>query len=140
MSQFFKVNVSVVIFKENKILVQKRSVNEEVFPGLWGIPGGTLETSDKTLDAALDREVMEEVGIKIKDPALYANNTVEKEEYGNLYLVYYADYASGDAKALEDTEEVRWADLDSIKQLEFTPTTKETIKLAYSRRNNRNRI
>jgi len=140
MSQFFKVNVSVVIFKENKVLVQKRSANEEVFPGFWGVPGGTLETSDKTLDAALDREVMEEVGIKIKDSVLYANNTVEKEEYGNLYLVYYADYASGDAKALEDTEEVRWADLDSIKQLEFTPTTKETIKLAYSRRNNRNRI
>lgn len=140
MSQFFKVNVSVVIFKENKVLVQKRSANEEVFPGLWGVPGGTLETSDKTLDAALDREVMEEVGIKIKDPVLYANNAVEKEEYGKLYLVYYADYASGDPKALEDTEEVRWADLDSIQQLEFTPTTKETIRLAYSRKNNKNRI
>lgn len=42
MSQDFKVNVSVVIFNNNKILIQKRSSDEDVFPGLWGIPGGTL--------------------------------------------------------------------------------------------------
>jgi len=36
MSKFFKINVSTIIFdNKERILIQKRSMDEEVFPGLW---------------------------------------------------------------------------------------------------------
>lgn len=136
MAKFFKVNVSVIVFNaEGKVLLQKRSLDEEVFPGLWGIPGGTVEMNDTTLDSALEREVMEEVGISIKNAVLLKNNIRAKELYGMLYLVYVAEYASGEPQALDGTESVSWKSSGELQGLEFTPTTLDTLILAYERRN-----
>ena len=72
---FFIVNVSVVIFnRNNKILLCHRSINEDVFPGFWGIPGGKVDNEDSTLEAGLKREVLEEVGVEIKNIVLLSNN------------------------------------------------------------------
>jgi mutator protein MutT len=128
MSKFFKINVSTVIFNsEGKILIQKRSPNEEVFPNLWGIPGGTVEMSDKSVVDALKREVKEEVGVEIDNISLYGENLVAKEMYGVFYLVYVSRYMSGEPKALDGTSEVLWVEENQIDNYEFTPTTKKTI-------------
>ncbi len=134
MAKFFKVNVSVVIFNNDKVLIVKRSMKEDVFPGLWGIPGGTVDMSDQNLESALEREVMEEVGIKIKNFCVIQNNIKEKEIYGMVYIVYTADYESGEPKALEDTEEVSWMTIENMENMEFTPKTSDVIKNAYERK------
>lgn len=130
MSKFFKVNVSAVIVKDNEILIQKRSENEEVYPGLWGIPGGTAEMTDKNLMAALKREVKEEVGVDIDIVGLLSENIVAKEMYGVVYLVYVALYVSGEVKPLDGTSEVLW--VSDIEPFVFTPTTKEAIKSVWN--------
>ncbi len=128
MSQFFKINVSAIIFNgEGKILIQRRSLNEEVFPGLWGIPGGTVEMSDKSVLDALKREVKEEVDVEIDDIILYKENLVAKEMYGVFYLVYVSVCVSGEPKALDGTLEVLWVEESQLDNYEFTPTTKKTI-------------
>jgi ADP-ribose pyrophosphatase YjhB (NUDIX family) len=134
MSKFFKVNVSSVVFNGKSVLVQKRAQNEEVFPGLWGIPGGTVEMTDSSLEAALEREVLEEVGIKIKNHRLIKNNTKEKGLFGMLYIVFTSEYDTGDLVAMDETEKVGWMSLEEIQNMEFTPTTKETILFAYERK------
>lgn len=58
----FKVNVSCIICNDGKFLLLKRALDEDIFPSLWGIPGGTVESYDKDLETALSRECMEEVG------------------------------------------------------------------------------
>lgn len=128
MSKFFKINVSAIISNsEGKILIQKRSLDEDVFPGLWGIPGGTVEISDKSVLDALRREIREEVGVEIDDAVLYKENLVAKEMYGVYYLVYVSTYISGEARALDGTSEVLWIEENQIDNYEFTPTTKKTI-------------
>ncbi len=128
MSKFFKINVSAIIFNgEGKVLIQKRSLDEDVFPGLWGIPGGTVEMSDKSVLDALKREVREEVGVEIDDTVLYKENLVAKEMYGVYYLVYMSTYISGDPRALDGTSEVLWIEENQLDSFEFTPTTKKTI-------------
>lgn len=128
MSQFFKINVSAIIFNsEGKILIQKRSLNEEVFPGLWGIPGGTVEMSDKSVLDALKREVKEEVDVEIDNIILYKENLVAKEMYGVFYLVYVSVCVSREPKALDGTLEVLWVEENQLDNYEFTPTTKQTI-------------
>lgn len=134
MAKFFKVNVSAVIFNDDKILILKRAMDEEVFPGLWGIPGGTVEMTDETLDSALDREVLEEVGIKINNFQMIQNNIRVKEMYGMVYIVFAADYVSGEPKAMEGTEQVSWMNYEDIDKLEFTPKTVDVIKMAYERK------
>jgi len=139
MAIFFKVNVSAVVFCSNKILIQKRSSNEDVFPGLWGIPGGTVEITDINLEDALKREVLEEVDIEIKNIFLVKNNIKAKEAYGMIYLMYIADYKSGEAKSKDgETEEVFWLDIKNIDLYEFTPFTKDLIIESYERKTTNN--
>lgn len=124
----FKVNVSVVICKDDKVLLLKRSLTEDVFPGLWGIPGGTVEPTDKNLEVALSRECLEEVNVEISDTELVSNNVNDKGDRGALYLVYKANYASGEPKALDGTDVVQWLTIDQIRQLDLTPMTLDIIE------------
>lgn len=124
----FKVNVSCVICNNDKILLLKRALDEDVFPGLWGIPGGTVESYDKDLETALLRECMEEVGVEISSPVLISNDINDKGDRGALYLVYKADYKSGEPKALDGTDEVKWLSIDEIRKLQLTPKTLKMIE------------
>lgn len=122
----FKVNISAVIRKNDTFLLVRRSDDEDAFPGYWGIPGGTVEPSDPTLGAALQRECMEEVGVTIKDIRLISHNIDDKGE--TLYLVYEANYSSGDPKALEGIAEVTWLTIDKTRHLKLTPMALDIIE------------
>jgi mutator protein MutT len=128
------VNVSVVIFNSNnKILLCHRSISEDVFPGLWGIPGGKIDNEDVTLESGLKREVFEEVGIQIKNIRLISNNIREKSNGQYVvFMVYRADLAKGKLQALEDTDEVSWFKFEDIKPSNLTPHTYEVIKKAFN--------
>jgi len=125
----FKVNVSAVVKKDDTFLLIKRADDETVFPGYWGIPGGTVEYGDGNLEAALSREFMEEVGIEIEPVRLIANNTVVKPEKAMLYLVFEARHIAGDPKPLEDTQVVEWLTYDQAATLQLTPQTLEMLAL-----------
>jgi len=72
---------TVVIIKDNKkYLIVKRSKKEVAFPNLWGVIGGAVEIGDymnrqkdtteswfNVLEKTLKREVMEEVGLHVKN-------------------------------------------------------------------------
>lgn len=128
----FKVNVSTVIKKGSQFLLVRRADDEEVFPGLWGIPGGTVEPSDKSLEDALLRECQEEVGITIKDSELIANDIHDKGDKGAIYLVYRSQYDSGEPKALDGTADVQWLEIEEIRSLQLTPRALEMIELCQS--------
>lgn len=127
----FKVNVSVIIKnQDDEILMIKRADDEEVFPGYWGIPGGTVEPTDASLEAALSRECQEEVGVEIGDILLLSNDISNKgDDRGALYLVYTATYKAGSPKPLDGTAEVKWLNIETIRTLNLTPMTMELIDL-----------
>jgi 8-oxo-dGTP diphosphatase len=125
----FKVNVSTVIIRDGRFLLIKRSDDEDIFPGMWGIPGGTLEPTDLNLESALARECVEEVGVVIGNSTLIANDVHDKGDKGAVYLVYKSEYISGEPKALDGTAEVHWLDIEHIRPLELTPTTLDMIEL-----------
>lgn len=124
----FKVNVSCVIKKNNDFLLIKRADDEDVFPGYWGVPGGTVEPTDATLEDALLRECMEEVGIEIEDVEAISNDINDKGDKGALYIVYKAVHGKGELRALDGTAEVKWLGIDEIRDLMLTPKTMEMIE------------
>lgn len=127
----FKVNASVIIKNHDcEILMIKRSDEEDVFPGFWGIPGGTVEPTDFSLEHALMRECMEEVGIRINNIKHLSNDISDKgDNKGALYIVYTAEYESGNPKPLDGTAEVAWLSVNTIRNLQLTPKTMELIEL-----------
>lgn len=57
------VNVVIgIVEKEGKILLIQRERGD--FVGLWGIPGGKVEECEH-IDEAVEREMLEEIGIKL---------------------------------------------------------------------------
>ncbi len=64
-----KIGVGVWIIYDNKVLLMQRIT--EHGEGTWAPPGGHLEHGEHWFDCAA-REVMEEVGVEIHSPKLFA--------------------------------------------------------------------
>lgn len=62
--QSFVVVLKGLIIKKGKLLLIKRSDQDDVVGGTWECTGGKLEFGE-TLEAALVREIKEEVGLVI---------------------------------------------------------------------------
>jgi ADP-ribose pyrophosphatase YjhB (NUDIX family) len=131
----FKVNVSTVIAKDGKFLVVKRADDEDVLPGMWGIPGGTVEPTDGTLEFALARKCEEEVGVKIGNSVLINTQVLDNGDRGSIYLTYKSEYVSGEPKALDGTAEVHWLSIEEIRPLPLTPNTLDMIEQCYNSTN-----
>lgn len=126
----FKVIVSAVIFNDRRqVLLGKRSLNEDVFPGLWGIPGGKVEAEAgaNIIERTLQREVREEMGIDVECGQYLESACRVKGDEGKIYLVFNARHVNGEPQALEDTDEVRWWNIADLHESELTPHTYQNI-------------
>jgi len=129
MDNTYKIIVSTIIFnKDKQVLLGKRSANEEVFPSLWGIPGGKVEfdtDSKNVLEDNLIREVKEEMGIIIEPSKCF--KSYFNGEGTKLYIIFISDFISGQPEALEDTEDVKWWNTSDLTEKDLTPNTYNNI-------------
>ena len=54
-----------LIWRDGKILIQRRLANADHLPNLWEFPGGKIEEGETPREAAI-REAREELGIEIE--------------------------------------------------------------------------
>jgi len=122
--------VAALIELDGKLLVCQRRRGSK-FELMWEFPGGKVEPGE-TLEAALARELREELGVAaITGPELhrlrhqYASTGVPFE------LVFFAaSAASGDVQNLE-FESIEWRELKSLPELNFLEADRDLIaKLA----------
>jgi 8-oxo-dGTP pyrophosphatase MutT (NUDIX family) len=105
------VSVAGVIVDDRgrALLVQRRD------NGHWEPPGGVLE-SGETIPDALQREVLEETGIKIALPAtltgVYKNMTLLI-----IAMVFRCEAIDGDLTTGDETRALRWATRDEVADL-----------------------
>ncbi|MEX1059196.1 MAG: NUDIX domain-containing protein [Candidatus Saccharimonadales bacterium] len=116
------VGVGVFIFKDKKFLmILRRGAHGK---GTWSVPGGWMEFGESFKDTA-KREVIEEVGLKIKNIRFGAvtNNVFPKEKIHSITIWLLTDYAGGEEQILEPNriKELAWADFDSLPQPLFAP-------------------
>lgn len=123
------INVSIVVVGAKGFLLIKRAKDEDVFPGYWGIPGGALEIKDVSLETAINRECVEEVGVTVKITGFVSSNIVRKYNGAVLYIVYQGEILSGSPKPLENTDKVAWKSLNEASKLQLTPKTLEMLKI-----------
>ena len=110
---------AVIINNENKILISKRSDDEDVLPGFYCVPGGKVEEGKNTLnvlETAIKREVREEVGIEVEVLDMFDSH-IGKED-GNIHIYFKCKHVSGTPTALDGTAEVYWMTLEEIKKLD----------------------
>ncbi|MBU7592861.1 NUDIX hydrolase [Metabacillus halosaccharovorans] len=111
----FIVNVEGAIRKNDKWLIIERSKNEEHAGGLLSLVGGKVDiegNSSDILERTVKREILEEVGVNIKDRLTYVHSTSFVTDSGEnvVDIVFLCEYDSGEAfpKSPVEVEEVLW--------------------------------
>ena len=131
------IAVTGIVEKDGKYLLAKRSVKDLQAGGEWSIPGGKvdLEIGTGILELTLKKEISEEVGIEIEDRIeLICNDAfIRVSGHHVVMLTFLCKYKSGEAKVLEDQEEVRWVswkEMDSMwsELPEYTKRRFEALK------------
>jgi nucleoside triphosphatase len=130
--------VAVVTDDEGRVLLCRMAPDRGVFPGQWALPGGGVEPGER-IEAALRREVREELGIDLRaaTPLLFKDDVLEKtlgegrrELLHMVFLVYSCRPASTDIVLNEEFSEFVWADGAGLAALELSPLTRDTLRSA----------
>ena len=120
---------ALIMNAERSVLLIKRSETEDVLPGVWDIPGGTLEDGEDPKEGVL-REVKEETNLEVKNLRLF--HYTSSVDYGKneqfVRLIFTGECASSDIRLNpEDHGEYRWVLPDTIpddmKLVEYLPQT-----------------
>ena len=117
-----------LIDADGRLLVQQRPVGKAM-AGLWEFPGGKVEP-EETPEAALVRELREELGISVEQACL-APACFASEALGNrhmILLLYICRKWQGVPRALHATG-FRWVRPLDLHGLEMPPADRPLIGL-----------
>jgi 8-oxo-dGTP diphosphatase len=117
--------VAAIIRSAAKILITRR-FNDVHLPGYWEFPGGKVE-QDETLEAALEREIREELGLKIHVDDEYF--TIEHTYPSRTVRLHFFNCSvlEGEPKAL-GVADLCWVEASELGQFQFPPADEELIQ------------
>ena len=145
MSNQHEVVITAMVRKRGKYLIMRRSANKKRFPLRWTVPGGHLEVEDYTsrkkdtteywynvLERALEREVFEEAGIKIKNVRYVTSlATIHSNGTPSLVISCLADYKSGKIRLQEEEcDSFKWVDLEQAKKFDLVDGIYDELAMA----------
>ncbi|KKI91385.1 DNA mismatch repair protein MutT [Bacillus sp. SA1-12] len=134
----FIVNVEGAVRKNDKWLIIERSKKEEHAGGLLSLVGGKVDiegNSSDILERTVRREILEEVGVNVKDRLNYVHSTSFVTEKGEnvVDIVFLCEYESGEAfpKSPDEVEEILWLTTEEVLSHPNSPIyLKESINHA----------
>ena len=122
------VVAAALVDAEGRVLLQQRSPGRQM-EGLWEFPGGKLDAGE-TPEAALVRELHEELGISVSEaslaPAAFASAPLGERHL--ILLLYVCRSWSGAPRPL-DASALSWVRPEEMLTLEMPPADKPLIGL-----------
>ncbi len=117
-----------LVADDGSVLLQKRAPGRSM-AGLWEFPGGKVEAGE-TPEAALARELWEELGVEVDESALqpscFASAPVGERHM--ILLLYICREWRGEPKPL-DAEQLDWVPLAAMRALPMPPADEPLIGL-----------
>ena len=110
--------VHVWIRNENgEYLVQQRSLNGAVYPGVWAATAGQVRAGEESIDGAI-RETLEEVGIELSPAALKCLDRLQTENrVEDIWLAHVSTNLIGTPKPGPEVADWKWATKGALRHL-----------------------
>ena len=94
------IDVEGAVERDGQYLMIVRGLNESHAPGALGYPGGKVEPTDdpkNTLESALRREILEEVGVEVHPNMTYVESGLFDMDDGRkaMAVIFLCHYRSG---------------------------------------------
>lgn len=113
------VRVVAALLVRDGLLFAARRSPERREGGLWELPGGKVEPGESD-QAALTRELREELGIEVEVGALVAEST-HAYAHGSVTLVGYRCRLLAGEPVLRDHDASRWLEADVLYEVTWAP-------------------
>ncbi len=127
-----------ILDAEQRIFLFKRGEQVRNEAGKWNIPGGMVEWGE-TREAAIVREVYEEVDVKIEilGSLETLDHIIPAEHQHWVTTTFICRIIEGEPKIMEPKKcsELRWATLDEALKLPLTITAEKNLQLWLKRLN-----
>ena len=128
------VGVGVVVLRRDEVLLVRRckAPNKDQ----WSIPGGK-QLLGETVMEAIHRELLEETGVIIEQPALLdvvdviVPDGIGKIQYHYTLVDYQAKWFSGECRAGDDADAVKWFTFEELNSLGLLEITRIVILKAF---------
>ncbi len=126
------------VFRDGKLLLGQRSMDEGHLPGYWAVPGGKVEHSNGTvwdiIEKTVINEVLEETGVIIdENMQLFSNNSFTRTDGQPVIAMnFICKYASGTPKPLDGTSNVKWVSKPELSGLLIEENTQKQMHMAFA--------
>ena len=116
-----------IVVKGDKFLVERRRLDEKVDPGIVCLPAGHVEPNEG-LDDALKREMMEELGIQVKEMKFVCKNfyVASNGERQHAYCYLVTDYEG--EPVCKAAQEIFWEEDINKMSLNIDKKTLEKMR------------
>jgi len=129
-----KVIVRAIIRHQGKVLALKRS-EQESNPGMWEIPGGSLEDGER-LEDGIKREVEEETGLRIDAVTYLSSQAYVVDGEHRLGVKFGAEVKTDKVKLSAESQDYVWVDGSNYNNVGFAGYYKEMFAELFSGANN----
>lgn len=112
--------ISVFIFTEDKLLIQKRSKYKKTWPLLWSNTCCSHPYPGESFQKAAERRLFEEMGIASKLKEVF--KFIYKEKYNEIWgeneydAVFVGEYGGRVKPDLKEVRAYKWIDLDRLRR------------------------
>lgn len=117
-SGHYHLVVSAFIFnRDGQVLLQQRSSNKLYFPGYWDTSAGGSVQTGETIEAAMHRELVEELGWDVPIPPIANYRIVAHSHWINAWFALQTQRAASDfVLQREELQRVAYFPLDTAKR------------------------
>jgi 8-oxo-dGTP diphosphatase len=129
------VQKAVILDKDNRMLMLRRSNTDVRRPLQWDLPGGLYEEGEELI-ASVNREIDEETGLEVTDlRPIYSQTEVrnwkldkEKKTENIVFIYYCARTGSNDVKLSLEHDKFQWKTIEEAEKEYEYKTQKEILR------------
>jgi ADP-ribose pyrophosphatase YjhB (NUDIX family) len=127
-----QLRVAALIVRADQLLLVEHRKRGQRY---WVLPGGRLQ-GDETLDAALRRELREELALEARVGRLVIVCETLAPDRHVVNLIFQAEIGEGIAPRLDERDPVlagwQWVSADQLPRLDFRPPIADAVRAAIS--------